>query len=122
MVPSTNPDVVPRFTQRNTEAVDPLCLATCAPDPNAGDDTIKTAGMCRKTTAQGGVALCAAAKPVHRITWANPAISGVEYDANTVVGAKPGDYLAFEWDDVVYAAFVTDISSFVPHFRLYKVF
>ena len=102
VVPSTNPDVVPRFTSRETESVDPLCTASCAPDPDAGDDTIKTSGMCRKKTADSGVALCASASPVHRIKWANPALTGVPYDANTVQGAKPGDYLAFEWDDVVH--------------------
>ena len=56
----------------------------------------------RQATATSGVAMCAPATRIHRVKWANPAVSGVQYDASTVVDAKPGDYLAFEWDDVVH--------------------
>ena len=47
VVPSTNPDVVPRTVSRAIEEVDPSCQAVCAPDPTAGDDEIKTSGLCR---------------------------------------------------------------------------
>ena len=105
VVPSTNPDVVPRFTTRDVETVNPLCTQSCVVDPvkDSGDGTVFSSGMCRKTAAEGG-ALCAKAIPTHHITWANPAVSGVKYDGSTVVGARPGDYLAFEWDDVVRVA------------------
>ena len=47
VVPSTNPDVVPRFTTRNVELVDPLCKQACVVDPvlDPGDNTVFTSGM-----------------------------------------------------------------------------
>jgi hypothetical protein len=104
VVPSTNPDVVPRYITRDTEAVNPMCTQKCAVDPilDLGFNTVFTSGLCRKKAAQGSQPLCAAAIPVHRIAWANPAVSNITYDGSTVGDALPGDYLAFEWDDVVH--------------------
>ena len=60
------------------------------------------AGNCRLGTSNEKVAVCAAAAPVHKVAWANPLVSGKDYGPTTVTGAQPGDYVAFEWDDVVH--------------------
>ena len=116
VVPATNPDVVPRFTTRDSETVNPLCNQACAVDAvnDPGDSTVFTSGMCRKKADQPDVALCVAATPVHRIAWANPAISNVTYDGGTVVDARPGDYLAFEWDDVVHDVWLVPAGTADP--------
>ena len=79
--PGTNPDVVPRFVNRDLEVVNPLCLSSCGVDPvnDPGDNSVFTSGMCRKEAPQGGAGLCQAATPVHHIAWANPAVSGIEH-------------------------------------------
>ena len=33
------------------------------------------------------------------------------YDGGTVAGAKPGDYLAFEWDDVVHDVWLVPLGT-----------
>lgn len=100
VVPAANPDIVPKTVERDVEVVDPICIAGCAPTPS--DATVSTAGYCRSATANANVAVCAAPARVHKVTWANPKLSGIEYDAQTVGGAAPGEYIEFEWDDVVH--------------------
>ena len=100
VVPAANPDVVPALVVRAVEEVDPLCLAGCT--ATAADSSVKTAGYCRQKTANSAVAACAAPAPIHTVAWANPLLSNVTYDSATVSAAAPGDYIAFEWDDVVH--------------------
>lgn len=100
VLPSKNPDVVPESVTRDVEEVDPLCIAGCSLLPD--DSTKSTAGYCRLKTANSNIAVCAAPTRVHKVAWANPVLSGVEYDEQTVAGAKPGEYIEFEWDDVVH--------------------
>ena len=97
-VPSHNPDVVSVLVEREVEVVDSLCTAGCAPDPR--DPESKTAGYCRLQISGQTAAMCAAPTRVHRVPWANPLISNRPYDATTVAGAKAGEYIEFEWDDV----------------------
>jgi hypothetical protein len=83
---------------RDQEEVDPICVATCA--PTTTDSGVLTSGYCRLATA--GAPVCAAAAPVHTVVWANPAVSLVEYSSDAVAAARPGDYIAFEWDDALH--------------------
>ena len=112
VVPAANPDVVPASVKRDLEEVDPVCIAGCTPLPN--DSSKKTAGYCRLKTASANVAVCAAPTRVHKVTWANPVLSGVEYDETTVTGAKPGEYIEFEWDDVVHDVWLVPSSIADP--------
>ena len=116
IVPPSNPDVVPLEVTREVEEVEPLCQLSCAsvagPDPDSPPRL--TAGWCRKATANADLALCAAPNPVHVVTWANPAISGIDYGADTVVGVKPGDYVAFEWDDAMHNVWIVPEGSADP--------
>lgn len=100
VVPAANPDVVPDSVKRDVEEVNPVCVAGCSPLPE--DSSLRTSGYCRLATADPNVAVCAAPTRVHKVAWANPVLSGVEYDVTTVAGAKPGEYIEFEWDDVVH--------------------
>jgi hypothetical protein len=102
VVPAANPDVVPNEVVRDIEEVDPVCVAGCTAVPT--DVNVKTAGFCRLATADIAVAVCAAPARVHTVVWANPLLSLVDYDSATVSGAKPGDYIAFEWDDAIHGA------------------
>jgi hypothetical protein len=97
VVPSANPDVVPARVVRDVEEVHALCIADCAPTPS--DDEVKTQGFCKAPTPTQGLSACAAPALVHTVAWANPDISGVQYDSESVSGARPGDFIAFEWDD-----------------------
>ena len=104
IVPPVNPDVVPLEVTREVEGVNPLCLLPCASVPGAepDDPARQTAGWCRKATGSGDLALCTAPDLVHVVTWANPAISGIQYGPETAPGVKTGDYISFEWDDVIH--------------------
>jgi plastocyanin len=52
--------------------------------------------------ADPNLVVCSAPARIHHVAWANPAVSSIEYETTTVAGAKPGDHIAFEWDDVVH--------------------
>eukprot|EP00039_Didymoeca_costata_P029030 m.22963 g.22963 ORF g.22963 m.22963 type:complete len:1851 (-) comp7454_c0_seq1:181-5733(-) len=112
VVPVINPDVVPTVVVREQENVDPLCLADCAPVPT--DLEVKTAGVCRLKTANEAIAVCAAPAKIHNVAWANPPVSGVQYDTNTISGARPGDYIAFQWDDVVHDVWLVPSNASDP--------
>eukprot|EP00040_Diaphanoeca_grandis_P026972 m.152243 g.152243 ORF g.152243 m.152243 type:complete len:1731 (-) comp30797_c0_seq1:210-5402(-) len=98
VLPAVNPDVVPRLITRDQEDVNPVCQAACS----TRVDESQTAGFCRLETADASVAVCTSPARIHNVVWANPAVSNVAYDSSTVAGAKPGDYVAFNWDDVVH--------------------
>ena len=100
VVPATNPDVVPALVVRDVEEVDPVCVAACT--ATTTDSSVSTAGYCRLATTDKDVAVCAAPIPIHTVSWANPLLSGKQYDSATVSGARPGEYIAFEWDDAVH--------------------
>jgi len=100
VVPSTNPDVVPDRISRDVEEVNPICTAGCT--ATAEDSSVATAGYCRLATADPNKAVCVAPARIHHLAWANPAVSGIQYETTSVAGAKPGDHIAFEWDDVVH--------------------
>lgn len=112
VVPTANPDVVPRQVTRSIEKVDPLCLASCAVTPD--DANVKTAGFCRLPTADDSVAVCSVPARIHHVAWANPAVSGITYDSDTVSNARPGDYIAFEWDDVVHDVWLVPSTAIDP--------
>ena len=112
VLPATNPDVVPDTVSRDLEEVDPVCIAGCTATPE--DDSIKTAGYCRLATADPNTAVCAAPSVVHKVTWANPVLSGVEYEPTTVAGAKPGDYIEFEWDDAMHNVWLVPADAADP--------
>ena len=111
VVATPNPDVVPKIVSREVEQVDPVCTSQCTPTPE--DDSVRTAGYCRHATAQANVAVCASPSPIHTVTWANPAVSKVYYDESTVSNVLPGDYIAFEWDDVVHDVYVVPGDTWV---------
>jgi uncharacterized cupredoxin-like copper-binding protein len=100
VVPAVNPDVVPNLITRNIESVNPACLAGCTPNPL--DPDTSTAGFCRLGTADVNIAVCAAPAKIHHVAWANPLVSNIQYDSSTVIDARPGDHIAFEWDDVLH--------------------
>ena len=100
VVPAANPDVVPDAVTRDVEEVEPVCIAGCTPDP--ADSTKSTAGYCRLATADPNTAVCAAPTRVHTVSWLNPVLTGVEFGIQTVAGARAGEYIEFEWDDVVH--------------------
>eukprot|EP00040_Diaphanoeca_grandis_P019407 m.102462 g.102462 ORF g.102462 m.102462 type:complete len:1975 (-) comp27410_c1_seq4:129-6053(-) len=108
VVPGLNPDVVPSEIQRNQESVDPICLAACSATTEEG---VFTAGFCRLETANPDVSVCGAPAPIHDIVWANPAVSNVNY-AN--LNANPGDYIAFQWDDVVHDVWLVPADAVDP--------
>ena len=107
VVPPVNPDVVPSSVTREVELVEPICLTSCAIvvvgiDEGTGETLLnQTAGWCKKAL-NDAQSICDAATPVHAVTWANPLVSGVQYDSATLPDVRAGDYIAFEWDDVMH--------------------
>lgn len=89
IVPSENPDVVPKTVVRAEEAVAAVCKHKCATD---------TSGQCRAPTATRDTALCAVPHQVWDVAWANPQISQKVY--SPLSGPRAGDYVEWKWDDV----------------------
>ena len=94
VVPVINPDVVPSSISREVEAVNSLCTSTCI----TTDDGVPTAGFCRQASGTDGEVICAPTSRLHSIAWANPQISNVPFDSNTVTGARAGEFIEWRWD------------------------
>ena len=89
VVPTNNPDVVPRVVVRDIEAVSPLCELACP---------LEAKGQCRISDGAGGV-FCDVPFTAWSVAWANPAVSLKHYDP---IEARPEDYIEWVWDDVLH--------------------